>query len=327
MPTNINPPFSCSMVLLTRCMLKCKMCHMWKTESDKNELNIDNWKDAVSALCSLFGNSGEIVLSGGEPLLKDGIFDLISFCKKKGLKTIMPSNAFLINGEMARKIAGSGLDQISISLDSYCEETHDFIRGVKGAYKRVLDAIDNLKKLNSALRIEIITVISGVNLGEIIEHVEWVKQRGNIDSLYFQTIACPFFSSADKFWHNSEEFSFLWPKDMSEMRRIMDNLVQLKERGGMISNSTSQLKLFKSYFENPNKRIGVKKCKLGDFVLNIDQAGDVFLCCFDKPVGNIKKDNVKTLWYSQEAECARDKMHNCGLACNNIVNCFFKEDE
>lgn len=300
---------------------------MWKTESGKDELTADNWKEAVSELCGLFGNHGEIVLSGGEPLLKEGIFDLIDFCKKKGLKTIMPSNAFLINEETAKLISESGLDQISISLDSYREETHDFIRGVRGAHKRVLDAVDNLRKFSGALRIEIITVISGVNMGEIIDHVEWVKQRGNIDSLYFQTIARPFFSSADKYWHNSEEFNFLWPKDMAEMRRIMDNLVQLRERTGMISNSASQLKLFKSYFENPDKRVGVKKCRLGDFVINIDQAGNIFLCCFDKPIGNIKKDDINTLWYSQEAERARDRMHSCALACNNIVNCFFKEDQ
>lgn len=320
----VNPPFSCSVSLLTECFLKCKMCHMWKTKKDPNELAVNEWKDIALSLCDIFEERGEIVLTGGEPLLKEGILDLISFCKKKGLKTIMTSNAFLINEEMARQISDSGLDQISISLDSFIEETHDFLRGVKGSYERVIHAIEYIKKHNNGLRIEIITVLSGINLKEMPEHVRWVKQRGEIDSLYFQALARPFFSSSDNNWYDDNEFNFLWPKDVLETHRIVDELIRLKERGCLISNQVPQLELFKAYFENPNKRIRMKKCCLGDFVINIDKMGNVFLCCFDKPIGNAKKDNIKTLWYSAQAELMRIKMHNCDLACNNIVNCFFK---
>ncbi|MDD4939448.1 MAG: radical SAM protein [Candidatus Omnitrophica bacterium] len=324
-PTDTKPPLSCSIVLLTKCVLKCKMCHMWKTDN-RQELSIEEWKGFIEKLCVLFEGKGEIVISGGEPLLKEGVLDLVTFCKKMGLKAIMVSNAFLIDKEMAKRIAGSGLDQISISMDSYIEETHDFLRGVPGSYKKVISAIDHLKKEKNSPRVEIITVISGKNLAQVREHADWARRQGRIDSLYFQAIACPFFSSAGKRWYAESEFGFLWPRDTIEAGRIIDELIELKERDNFISNPVSQLKLFKSYFENPEKRVTDKKCRSGDYVLNVDNAGNVLLCCFDRAIGNIKNSDIKSLWYSKEADQLRTKMRNCALACNNIVNCFFKEE-
>lgn len=299
---------------------------MWKRDVRQGELSIEEWKGFIVKFCGLLEGKGEIVISGGEPLLKEGVLDLVSFCKKMGLKTIMVSNAFLIDEEMAKRISDSGLDQISISLDSFEEETHDYMRGVKGAYKKVINAINYLKEQNASPRIEIITVISGKNLKQIPEHAEWAKRNGKIDSLYFQAIAQPFFSAAGKHWYREGEFGFLWPQDIPQVISVIDNLIELKEKDGLISNSVSQLMLFKSYFEDPEKRVSVKKCRSGDYVINIDNVGEAFLCCFDKPLGNIKKADIKDLWYSQEADRLRVKMHNCTLACNNIVNCFFKED-
>jgi MoaA/NifB/PqqE/SkfB family radical SAM enzyme len=299
---------------------------MWRTKKDPDELNISEWKDVVLSLSDLFEKTGEIILTGGEPLLKKGVLDLVSFCKEKGLKTIMTSNAFLINEKMAKQISDSGLDQISISLDSYIEETHDFLRGVKGSYNRAVNSIEYIKKCNSNIRIEIITVLSGINLKEMPGHARWVKEHGKIDSLYFQAIACPFFSLSGNDWYNDDEFNFLWPKNIMEMYMIIDELIRLKKVGYPISNQASQLELFKLYFKNPNKRIIERKCYLGDFVININKTGDIFLCCFDKPIGNAKKDDIKNLWYSEQAEDLRTKMHRCDSACNNIVNCFFKQD-
>jgi len=104
------------------CMLRCKMCQKWKEDifiKDKTaQPSVRDWKRAISSLRTLAGDSLQINFGGGEPLLKKEIFELVSFCRKKGLKTNIATNGYLINEEMAKRIADSGLESIIISLHS-----------------------------------------------------------------------------------------------------------------------------------------------------------------------------------------------------------------
>jgi hypothetical protein len=104
-------------------------------------------------------------------------------------------------------------------------------------------------------------------------------------------------------------------------------LIKLKNDGYPIHNFPLQIEIFKTYFENPAKRARKAACYLGDYVININPIGDISLCCFMGPIGNIRKDDIGKLWYSELAIQKRAKMHDCDINCNNMVNCFFKEDE
>ncbi|MBU2221532.1 MAG: radical SAM protein, partial [Candidatus Omnitrophica bacterium] len=141
---NIKKPHSCSIVLLTKCLFKCKMCEMWKSNEEINAVSTDEWKSFISSLENVLDGPRELVFSGGEPLLRKDIFELINFGSKRGFKTLMPSNGYLIDENVAKQIAESGLTEIFISLDSINPQTHDFLRGMPGAYERVMRAFDNL---------------------------------------------------------------------------------------------------------------------------------------------------------------------------------------
>jgi AdoMet-dependent heme synthase len=303
------------------------MCEMWKSQETPYQTSTEEWLRFISSLESLLDGPRELVFSGGEPLLRKDIFELIRFGTDKGFKTLMPSNGYLIDEDMAKKIRDCGLKEIFISLDSTNEKTHDFLRGVEGAHKRVMRAFDNLSKFCPDLRVGIITVISGVNYTEVIDLVKWVKDAKFLSGVYCQVIAKPFFVPLDNHWHQSEGYGFLWPKDIVKMHSVIDGLIELRNTGYPLHNFVRQLQVYKTYFTDPTKRARKATCYLGDYVINTDPDGNISLCCFMDPIGNIKKDDINALWFSEKAVQARDQMHNCNLNCNNMVNCFFKEDE
>ncbi|MDD5560757.1 MAG: radical SAM protein [Candidatus Omnitrophica bacterium] len=320
-------PSSCSIVLLTQCILKCRMCEMWKSPAQASSITTEDWKSFIDSLEGVLDGSKEIVFSGGEPLLKKDILELVRFGTDKGFKTLMPSNGYLIDEEMAKRIADSGLKEMFISLDSINPDTHDFLRGTKGSYDRVMKAFDNLQRFCPDLRVGIITVISGVNYKEIGELSVWIKNNSFLSGVYFQAIAKPFFSQAGDDWYLNPAYQLLWPEKIQEVHSALDALIRLRNQGYPIHNFPLQLEIFKTYFNDPSKRARKAPCYAGDYVINVNPQGDISLCCFMKPIGNIKNDNIKELWNSAAARESRDAMHCCQLNCNNMVNCFFKEEE
>ncbi len=128
-----KPNFSCLSVT-EDCILRCKMCYKWKKDvsirPDNNSPTISQWKNAIASLREITDEGFLINFGGGEPLLMDGIFELIRFARDMGFKTNIATNAYLINEDVAKAIADSGLSTINISLDSMSESTHDYLRGV-----------------------------------------------------------------------------------------------------------------------------------------------------------------------------------------------------
>ena len=115
-------------------MLRCKMCSLWNHQGDLDEVNIEKWKNVINNLSKIMGSRPvQLHFGGGEPFLRDGIFDLIQLSTQKNFRTMVTSNGFLVDAEMAGKISDSGLTQITFSLDSLQEEVHDYLRGRKGS--------------------------------------------------------------------------------------------------------------------------------------------------------------------------------------------------
>ncbi len=303
------------------------MCEMWKSKDDPYQVTTKEWKNFISSLENVLDGPRELVFSGGEPLLRKDIFELIKFGSDRGFKTLMPSNGYLIDEDMAKRIADSRLKEMFISLDSLDEKTHDFLRGVEGAHKRAMNAFDNLHRFCPELRTGIIAVISGANYKGMPALVRWVEDNGFLSGIYCQVIAKPFFVPLNDDWHKEEAYGYLWPKDTVDVHSILDELIELRKSGYPLHNFPLQLEIYKAYFENPARRARKSTCYLGDYVINTDPSGNISLCCFMEPIGNIKKNNINELWYSEKATQARAKMHACDINCNNMVNCFFKEEE
>jgi len=320
-------PVSCCIVPSIECFLKCKMCYLWKSRPEPDRIRLNEWESFIDSLDTTLSDRRELIFSGGEPLLNQDMAHLIDYGDKRGLKTTLSTNAFLIDEDRAKQMIEAGLKEIYISLDSFNEETHDFLRGVEGSHKKAIDAIDYLSRYRCGLKINIITVISQCNLHEITKLVKEMRAGKKIDGIYLQAVSQPFYTPFDEYWYKKEEYNFLWPADSSGVNIIIDELINLKRQNYPIINHVRHLEKFKSYFSNPDTYATKSRCYLGDYTININPAGDVFLCCFMDPIGNIRKDNINEIWFSEKAQQKRKEMYQCRRNCHNMVNCFFMEKE
>lgn len=301
------------------------MCSIWKNRyfTTPQEPALDEWYRFIDLIADLTENSIEINVSGGEPLLDERNLSLVKFSAKKGLPTSMPTNGFLIDKEMACKIADSGLSTIGISLDGITRYTHDLLRGVEGCYDKAMQAINYLDSCDSNIEIGILATISEKNIDEIIDLTKWVNEDNRIETIIFQAIAQPFNTSFDNEWYNKSEYSFLWPQSTVKINTLLDELIKLKKMAYKISNATLQLETFKKYFNNPGEFIKKDKCNV-DFYMNINQFGDVYMCPRKEPIGNIKKDTPRKMWYSEKANLIRKEIRNCKINCHHILNCCYE---
>ncbi|MDO8602993.1 MAG: radical SAM protein [Candidatus Omnitrophota bacterium] len=310
-------------------MLRCKMCYIWNIKDDKSqETTMEEKKKFVKSLRGMVGPDFEFHLSGGEPLMTEGVLDLVSFIADEGYKTNMVTNGFLIDEKMAEDVMNSKLGSVTISLDGINPDTHDYIRGVNGSYSRIMEAIEYLdrSRKDKSPKISMLTVIMERNLDELLELAEWVQQDKRLEMISFQAINQPFCEDMDKEWFRENKNSFLWPQDKAKTSFIMERLRELRLKGNKIGNHHNHFLHFREYFKDPNTFLKKIKCNLGDYEFHVDPYGKMFFCSFTDSMGNIKKDDINKIWYSPETKKIRQDVYNCRRNCHIMINCFYEDE-
>jgi len=106
-----------------------------------------------------------IILTGGEPLLREDIFEIARYGTDIGLRMVMALNGTMLTEAIAEKLAQSGIQRISVSLDGSNAKSHDSFRQVYGAFEGTLAGIELIK--NAGIEFQINTTITKTNLEEI----------------------------------------------------------------------------------------------------------------------------------------------------------------
>jgi len=319
-------PKTCLLTVTNSCVLRCKMCHLWRLDTAGSEISVADCRKFIDSLSRFDTHPLEVHIIGGESLLKEGILDLIRHISDKGSRTVITSCGYTIDETAAKAIVDSGLSMLNLSLDSLDPKVHNFLRGKDDCFQRLMRAMDYLSKFKgNKMKLGINTIISAKNLGDMAELAEWAQQNSNIDSIYFMAVMRPFGSGLDWDWFKKEGYSDLWPADYSRVEAVLDELITLKDRGFKIENSAGQLRAFKSYFNNPLGFVKVKRCNVSGQAININALGDAYICFFMEKMGNIKQDNLVKLWNSDKAEGIRRKMRSCRNNCELVVNCYYED--
>jgi len=127
-----------------RCNLNCLHCYSASESSPGDtELSTIEAKKLLSQLAE--DNCSVLLFSGGEPLLRGDLFELLSEAKRLNLRTVISTNGTLIDSATAKRLADLGVNYVGISIDGN-EEFHDKFRGSKGSFKAALAGIENCKK-------------------------------------------------------------------------------------------------------------------------------------------------------------------------------------
>ena len=159
-------PLVMSWNITRKCNLKCSHCYINATNQElTDELNTFEAKNLIDQICEV--SKPLLILSGGEPLLRNDVFELIEYGVSKGLKMGLGSNGSLIDKTIAKDLRRVGISTVSISLDSYKSERHDLFRGVVGSWEKAINAIKYLRENN--ILVQVNTTVTQNNYREIDE--------------------------------------------------------------------------------------------------------------------------------------------------------------
>lgn len=324
----ISKPAYCILNVYPMCIFKCKMCYIWQRK-DVPMLSFEKIKGFIDRLAKFTEYKVDINFIGGEPLLRRDIFDLIAVASKHGLRTSLCTNGYLVDYAMAKRLSESGLKSLAISLESLDEKTHDNLRGKEGSYKRIIQAFEHLYPfISEEFKVNIQTIISQPNLSGLVKLAEWVQNNDKISNVYYMAVVQPLDVPPMENWQEEVPYKSLWPQNIQEVNTVIDELIRIRlvqPHCPKISNSVSQLKAFKSYFEDPSRFLKKISCNLGAYALNVDYSGDCSPCFNLGVIGNISRENIKDIWYSEKAGALRQKMKQCKKNCNFLVNCYKEE--
>lgn len=157
------------------CNLHCIHCRATATElSSPLDLPTSKAKDIIEQIAGYA--SPILVLSGGEPLYRQDIFELASFATNKGLRVALATNGTLVSPEVAQKIVDAGIKRVSISLDGADAHTHDTFRNIPGAFEAAVQGLRNLKQLG--MQVQINMTVARHNAEQLPSVLELAKNLG-----------------------------------------------------------------------------------------------------------------------------------------------------
>lgn len=168
-------PLIISWNVTRKCNLKCSHCYINAASGEYNdELNTEESKRLIDQISEV--SRPLLILSGGEPLLRKDVFELIQYGTQKGLRMGLGSNGALIDNDVAKKLKEAGIKTVSISLDSHVPEHHDEFRGVKGSWQKAVNAIKALR--DNDVLVQVNTTLTQQNYSEIDDIMSLAEKLG-----------------------------------------------------------------------------------------------------------------------------------------------------
>jgi Fe-coproporphyrin III synthase len=167
-----------------QCNLHCLHCYASASAKPSlGELSTEEGFRLIDQLADF--DVPSLLFSGGEPLMRQDLFELASYAGQLGLRTVLSTNGTLIDREKAERIREAGFSYVGISLDGL-EGTHDRIRGKSGAFRESIEAIRHLRV--AGVRTGLRYTVHGRNVGDLGAILDLVESEG-IDRCCFYHLA------------------------------------------------------------------------------------------------------------------------------------------
>jgi len=175
-PQPTGAPITIVWNFTNRCNLNCLHCHQDSSPTPSHsELTtsqalrvIDNMSDAGVAI---------LTFSGGEPLLRNDLFEAIRRANDSGMLCTIASNGTLMTLEVTKKLAQAGIRRVEIGLDGARAETHDFLRSKSGSFEATIEGIKNCAAVGFDELAATMTLHSK-NANELEETMELAERLG-----------------------------------------------------------------------------------------------------------------------------------------------------
>lgn len=308
-----------------RCNLNCIHCRSSSELEIKGHPDITK-TDAFRVIDDISSYAKPVVvLSGGEPLLREDIFDIARYGTEKGLRMCLASNGSLITDSICKEIIKSNIKIVSLSLDGSTNQIHDNFRDQKGSFDGVINAINLLKKY----KIEFIINSSFTkrNKHDIENVYKLAKQLGATAWYMFMIVPTGRAEDILDELISEEEYENIlqWHYEME--KRESELLVRPTCAPHYYRIVLQMSKASGEHFQRRNLKFstgGSKGCIAGQLICLINVDGDVYPCSyFPKPAGNVLKSGFKDIWENSslfiELRDFKSYKGKCGICEYNNV--------
>jgi radical SAM protein len=152
--------------LTQACELACKHCRADATPNrHPEELTTTEGKQLLDS-ARTFSDNQLVVLSGGDPLARDDVKDLVAYGTDIGLRmTLTPSGTSSLTPSRVQALADAGLRRLAVSIDGGSAATHDAFRGESGSFEQTREAITAAKA--AGLPVQINTTVCAETVDEL----------------------------------------------------------------------------------------------------------------------------------------------------------------
>ena len=239
-----------------------------------------------------------IILTGGEPLLRDDIYELAAYGTQLGLRMVMATNGTLVNETSIEKMLASGIQRISVSLDGATAESHDSFRQVEGSFAASLKALDYARK--AGLDFQVNTTITKLNLTEIPAILEQTVALGAVAHHIFLLVP----TGRGKELEEQEIPAAEYERTLNWFYDQRDKVpLQLKATCAphymRILRQRSKAEGKKVTFKTHGLDAVTRGCLGGIGFCFVSHIGEVQPCGYlEALAGNIKKTNFRQIWES-----------------------------
>jgi len=276
--------------ITAQCNSNCEMCFArFYGDPKKRELSVEEVRE-VWLQAKRLGAIGSYLL-GGEPMMRNDIFDILEVLETRKYFVGIVTNSLLLTDKSIKRLKKSGVTFLSFSLDSIDEKENDRLRGCPGHYKKVISAISLAKKYK--FRTDISCLLSHSTLPNIEKFIAFALKL-----------------SVD----------YIAPSVMVPMGKWAGNDKEVLNQNDWIYINN----LIKEYpclkFDFLQNLSGSQMCPGGIEKLAIGPYGDVMTCNVN-PIsfGNVRKESLDTIW--RKIQCfkffkLRRNYKNCVVAAD-----------
>ena len=245
-----------------------------------------------------------ILFTGGEPLMREDIWELAQHAGKKGIKMALSTNGTLITTEVARRIRKSGIEYAGISLDGARAETHDRFRNSPGAFERTMAAFASCRE--AGLRCGVRVTLTKENCGELEALIDLAITLG-------ASRFCLYWLVPTGRGIESYERLQLGPEEVTEALTLLYRKAKETDPSAMefltVDAPQDCIHLLASMEQDGSPDIAEARellqslnggCSAGTRVANIDSHGNVYPCQFARSenflIGNIRDQPFSRIW-------------------------------
>ena len=278
------------------CNLSCVHCHVARSKPANNELTTDEAKRFIDDLARV-NEFRMLVYTGGEPLMRPDLPELLYHSRKAGLTNVIATNGTLITEEVAFKLREAGVVGAAVSLDSSQRSIHNYVRRNDNGFDLAMRGIQALKKAGILLQINVTAM--EYNFSSLDKIIELADREGSGIMLMYQLVpvgrGCAIEEAA---------------LNVNENERLLKSLARKQKNVSTIIEPVAGPQYWPYLMEQHGKSNGIRLklaeqvfhgCAAGRGFVYIKANGDVWPCPFvEINAGNVREASFQKIW--QQAE-------------------------